>query len=66
LWRRQTDADLHVQHSRGNKEAEDEASKEADKEIKAIKEAGQKGQAAVVKNLLGAVFEVKPVPPEKA
>ncbi|OAQ63753.1 vacuolar (H+)-ATPase G subunit domain-containing protein [Purpureocillium lilacinum] len=54
------------EHSRGNKEAEDEASKEADKEIKAIKEAGQKGQAAVVKNLLGAVFEVKPVPPEKA
>ncbi|UNI15323.1 Triacylglycerol lipase [Purpureocillium takamizusanense] len=54
------------EHSRGNKEAEDEATKEADKEIKAIKDAGQKGQAGVVKNLLSAVFDVKPVPPEKA
>ncbi|POR36322.1 V-type proton ATPase subunit G [Tolypocladium paradoxum] len=54
------------EHSRGNKEAEDEASKEADSQIKTIREAGQKGQAAVVKNLLSAVFDVTPVPPSKA
>ncbi|KND87577.1 V-type proton ATPase subunit G [Tolypocladium ophioglossoides CBS 100239] len=54
------------EHSRGNKEAEDEASKEADSQIKTIRAAGQKGQAAVVKNLLGAVFEVNPVPPSEA
>ncbi|PNY23189.1 V-type proton ATPase subunit G [Tolypocladium capitatum] len=54
------------EHSRGNKEAEDEASKEADSQIKIIGAAGKKGQAAVVKNLLSAVFEVKPVPPSNA
>ncbi|KAK8913094.1 V-type proton ATPase subunit G [Metarhizium anisopliae] len=53
------------QHSRGNQQAEEEASKEADKEIQIIREAGSKGQAGVVKNLLSAVFDVQPVAPEK-
>ncbi|OAQ64016.1 vacuolar ATPase [Pochonia chlamydosporia 170] len=53
------------EHSRGNQQAEEEASKEADQEIKVIKEAGTKGQDGVVKNLLSAVFDVHPVPPEK-
>ncbi|PHH77165.1 hypothetical protein CDD82_3641 [Ophiocordyceps australis] len=55
-----------AEHSRGNKEAEAEASREADKQIKAIKEAGSKGRAQVVKNLLSSVFDVKPVPPSAA
>ncbi|KAG6030152.1 hypothetical protein E4U41_000163, partial [Claviceps citrina] len=52
-------------HSKGNEQAEAEASQEADKHIKAIKEAGSKGKSGVVKNLLSAVFDVKPVAPAK-
>ncbi|KAJ4317687.1 hypothetical protein N0V84_007205 [Fusarium piperis] len=55
-----------VEHSKGNQQAEDEANKEADAQIKNIEEAGKKGQAQVVKNLLNAVFEVQPVAPAKA
>lgn len=50
-----------LQHSKGNEAAEQEASKEAEKQIEVIKEAGKKNQDTVVKNLLQAVFEVKPV-----
>lgn len=52
-----------MQHSKGNQQAEDDANKEAEKQIKEITEAGKKNQAGVVKNLLSAVFDVKPVPP---
>lgn len=57
---------LLPQHTQGNKQAEDEANREADAKIKEIQAAGKKGQAQVVDELLKAVFEVKPVPPEKA
>ncbi|RDA95641.1 hypothetical protein CP533_1195 [Ophiocordyceps camponoti-saundersi (nom. inval.)] len=57
---------FETEHSQGNKEAEDEAAKEAEKQIKVIKNAGQKSRDAVVKNLLNAVFDVKPVPPSAA
>lgn len=50
------------QHSKGNEAAEQEANKEAEKQIEVIKQAGQKNQATVVKHLLDAVFEVKPLP----
>ncbi|ODA83023.1 hypothetical protein RJ55_01532 [Drechmeria coniospora] len=62
--RRRADEKRGTQHSQGNKAAEDEASKEAEKQIKVIKEAGQKSQGQVVKNLLGAVFDVTPTAPE--
>ncbi|KAK3381120.1 H+-ATPase G subunit-domain-containing protein [Podospora didyma] len=52
------------QHTSGNKAAEEEADKEAAVQIKAIKEAGKKGQDKVIEDLLTAVFEVKPVPLE--
>ncbi|KAG6000877.1 hypothetical protein E4U43_001474 [Claviceps pusilla] len=52
-----------AEHSKGNEQAEAEAAKEADAQIKTIKEAGSKGQATVVKNLLSAVFDVAPVAP---
>ncbi|PHH59848.1 hypothetical protein CDD81_2455 [Ophiocordyceps australis] len=55
-----------TEHSKGNKEAEVEASREAEKQIQIIKEAGNKGRAQVVKNLLVSVFDVKPVPPAAA
>jgi V-type H+-transporting ATPase subunit G len=57
---------FEAEHSKGNKDAEAEASKDADAQIKEIQEAGKKNQDAVVKNLLAAVFEVKPVAPSSA
>ncbi|KAL2205565.1 V-type ATPase [Sarocladium strictum] len=57
---------FEAEHSKGNEEAEAEANKDAEQQIKSIKEAGAKGQAAVVKNLLSAVFDVKPVAPSQA
>ncbi|KAH6897506.1 vacuolar ATPase [Thelonectria olida] len=57
---------FEAEHSKGNQQAEDEANQEAEKQIKEIQEAGKKGQAKVVKNLLSAVFDVKPVPPSAA
>lgn len=54
------------QHNQGNKQAEDEANKEADARIQEIKEAGTKSQSKVVEDLLKAVLEVKPVAPSAA
>lgn len=54
------------EHAAGNKQAEDEANKEAEAKIKEIKAAGKKSQDKVVSDLLKAIFEVKPVPPSKA
>lgn len=51
------------QHNKGNKEAEEEANKEAEKQIKQINEAGKKNKETVNKNLLRAVFNVNPTPP---
>ncbi|KPM37744.1 hypothetical protein AK830_g8812 [Neonectria ditissima] len=58
--------DFEAEHSKGNKEAEAEANKEAEEQIKEIQAAGKKSQAQVVKNLLTAVFDVKPVAPTEA
>ncbi|KAJ3951161.1 hypothetical protein N0V92_012438 [Colletotrichum tropicale] len=55
-----------LKHTQGNKQAEDEANKEAEGKIKEIKDAGKKSQDKVVADLLKAVFEVKPVPPSAA
>ncbi len=54
-----------LQHTSGNKKAEEDASKDAETKIKEIRAAGKKGQDAVVKDLLKAVFDVKPVVPER-
>jgi V-type H+-transporting ATPase subunit G len=59
------EANNSVQHSKGNQQAEDEANKDADKQIQAIKEAGKKSQAGVVQNLLKAVLEANPAPREQ-
>ena len=56
---------MGLQHTSGNKKAEEDASKDAENKIKEIKAAGKKGQDAVVKDLLKAVFDVKPVVPER-
>jgi V-type H+-transporting ATPase subunit G len=57
---------FEAEHSKGNQAAEEEANKDAEKQIVEIKEAGKKNQASVVKNLLSAVFDVKPVAPTAA
>ncbi|CZT02905.1 related to VACUOLAR ATP SYNTHASE SUBUNIT G (VMA-10) [Rhynchosporium agropyri] len=53
------------EHTSGNKKAEEDANKDAEKKIKEIQTAGKKGQDAVVKDLLKAVFDVKPVVPKR-
>ncbi|KAI5860833.1 vacuolar ATPase [Durotheca rogersii] len=57
---------FEAEHTQGNKQAEDEANREAEIRIKEIQAAGKKGETTVVKNLLHAVFEVKPVPPSRS
>jgi V-type H+-transporting ATPase subunit G len=54
-----------LQHTRGNKKAEEDASRDAEAQIKSIKEAGKQGQDKVVADLLKAVFDVKPVVPKR-
>jgi V-type H+-transporting ATPase subunit G len=54
------------QHTTGNKQAEEEADKDAKAKIKQIKSAGEEKKDKVINDLLKAVFEVHPVPPSKA
>ncbi|TDZ32481.1 V-type proton ATPase subunit G [Colletotrichum trifolii] len=54
------------EHTQGNKEAENEATEEAEGKIKEIKAAGKQSQDRVIADLLKAVFEVKPVAPSAA
>ena len=58
-------ADILMQHTSGNKKAEEDALKDVENKMKEIKEAGKKGQDQVVKDLLRAVFDIKPVVPER-
>jgi len=52
----------YIQHTTGNKQAEEEADKEAEAKIQEIKALGKKHQDQVVKDLLAAVFEPHPTP----
>jgi len=53
-----------LQHTSGNKKAEEDANQDAEKQIKGITAAGKKGQQKVVDDLLKAIFDVQPVVPE--
>ena len=53
---------LCLQHTQGNKAAEEEANKEADNKISEIEEAGKKHRDEVIKNLLAAVYHAHPAP----
>ena len=53
------------QHTSGNKKAESDANKDAETQVKAITQAGSKGQDKVVADLLKAVFDVKPIVPDR-
>ncbi|MCJ1311050.1 hypothetical protein MMC25_004720 [Agyrium rufum] len=50
--------------SSGNKKAEEDAGKDADAQVKGIKEAGKKSGDEIVEELLRIVMEVKPEPPK--
>jgi V-type H+-transporting ATPase subunit G len=53
------------QHSSGNQKAEEDAKKDAENQIKEIQQAAKKGKGQVVNDLLKAVFDVKPVVPDR-
>ncbi|TRX97063.1 hypothetical protein FHL15_001857 [Xylaria flabelliformis] len=54
---------FEAEHTKGNKQAEDEANKEADGKIKEIQASGKKSQDQVIEDLLKGVLDVKPIPP---
>jgi V-type H+-transporting ATPase subunit G len=54
-----------LQHKQGNKEAEEDAHKEAEAKVKEIDAAGKKSGAKVVEDLLRVVTDVKPEVPDK-
>ncbi|KAI1751348.1 H+-ATPase G subunit-domain-containing protein [Xylaria castorea] len=54
---------FEAEHTKGNKQAEDEANKEADGKIKEIQASGKKSQAQVIEDMLKGVLDVNPVPP---
>ena len=53
------------QHTSGNKKAEEDASKDADEQVKEIKSAGQKTGDKVIDDLLRVVTDVKPEVPDR-
>ncbi|KAL2186930.1 V-type ATPase [Thermothelomyces heterothallicus CBS 203.75] len=53
---------FEAQHTQGNKQAEEEANREAEAKIAEIKEAGKKNQDKIIKDLLAAVYEAHPTP----
>ena len=52
-----------LQHSSGNKTAEEEANKETDGKVKEIEQVGSKSGPKVVDQLVAAVTTAKPEPP---
>ncbi|TEA12511.1 V-type proton ATPase subunit G [Colletotrichum sidae] len=66
VYRNSKEAEFKKFESEGNKEAENEATEEAEGKIKEIKAAGKQSQDRVIADLLKAVFEVKPVAPSAA
>jgi len=54
-----------LQHTSGNKQAEEDASKDADEQLKMIKGAGGKTGDKVIEDLLRVVTDVKPEVPDR-
>jgi V-type H+-transporting ATPase subunit G len=52
-------------HSSGNKKMEEEANKDTERKLQEIKQIGKSKGEKVVKDLLGALVNVKPEPPKK-
>ena len=53
------------QHSAGNKQAEEDAAKDAENKVNEIKEAGDKTGGKVIEELLRAIMDVKPEIPDR-
>ncbi|KAL9137004.1 MAG: hypothetical protein Q9175_001788 [Cornicularia normoerica] len=67
-YRKQKDdefKEFEKKHTSGNKKAEEDASKDADEQLKQIKEAGSKTGNKVIQDLLSVVTEVKPEVPDR-
>ncbi|KAB8290768.1 hypothetical protein EYC80_008405 [Monilinia laxa] len=56
---------FEAEHTSGNKKAEEDANEDAEIKLNEIEEAGKKGGDQVISDLLKAVFDVKPVVPER-
>lgn len=54
-----------MQHTSGNKKAEEEASKDAEQQIESIKSSGQKKGDGVIDELLRVVTDVRPEVPDR-
>ena len=54
-----------LQHSQGNTQAEEDAKKDAEKQIQGIKKAGDAKGDQVVKDLLKLVVDVNPEVPDR-
>ncbi|KAL9638766.1 MAG: hypothetical protein Q9164_001356, partial [Protoblastenia rupestris] len=52
-------------HTSGNKQAEEDAKKDADEQVKAIQKAGDEKGEQVVKDLLRVVTDVRPEVPDR-
>ncbi|KAK3167764.1 hypothetical protein OEA41_010893 [Lepraria neglecta] len=67
-YRRKKDEEFkefEKKHTSGNKKAEEDASKDADEQVKKIKEAGNNTGDKVIDELLRVVTEVKPEIPDR-
>ncbi|KAL2148988.1 hypothetical protein VTH82DRAFT_1674 [Thermothelomyces myriococcoides] len=53
---------FEAEHTQGNKQAEEEANREAEAKIAEIKEAGKQNQDKIVKDLLAAVYQANLTP----
>lgn len=56
---------FEAEHTSGNKKAEEDANKDAEVQMKGIKEGGKKGQDKVLADLLKAVIDVNPKVPNR-
>lgn len=54
-----------MQHTSGNEKAEQDANKDAEEQIRAIKQAGEKTGDKVVEDLLRVVGDVRPEVPDR-
>lgn len=55
----------NLQHTRGNKKAEEDASRDAEEQLNAIRASGDKSGQKVIEDLLKAVTDVRPEVPDR-
>ncbi|KAI4256248.1 MAG: hypothetical protein L6R42_006332 [Xanthoria sp. 1 TBL-2021] len=67
-YRKQKEDEFHKfekEHTSGNKKAEEDASQDAEEQVKAIRSAGDKQGQQVVDDLLRVVTDVRPEVPDR-